>query len=231
MVEAHAHHVVDAHEFLEGCCAEGGPELAVEFVALFELGERGARFVFEARLFLRGLGEGGVKDVQFLHGEAIERGIVRGAVFAQVHHDELAESGSPVAQVVDAFHLVACGLVDAGKRVSNHRGAQVVEGEFLADVRGAEVDAHDLAIRSGMSVFKALSGDFFERRLREESAVDEEVQVAVHGFDLREACGELHLGGEVFRNHLRGLAHHLRERETRDGEVAVAGVRRHGDKL
>ena len=54
VVKAHAHHVVDAHEFLERCRTEGGPELAVEFVALFELGECCARFVFEAGFFLAG---------------------------------------------------------------------------------------------------------------------------------------------------------------------------------
>ena len=231
VVKAHAHHVVDAHEFLERCRTEGGPELAVEFVALFQLGKCGARFVFETWLFLGCLGEGGVKDVEFLHGEAVERGVVCRAIFAQVHHDELTESGTPVAQVVDAFHLVACGLVDAGKGVSDHRRTQVVEGQFLTDVRGAEVDAHDLAIRGGVTIFQTLRSDFFKSRLREESAVDEEVQVTIHGFYLREACGEFHLCGQVFGDHLRGLAHHLRKRKAGDGKVAVAGVRRHGYKL
>ncbi len=211
VVKAHAHHVVDAHKFLQRCGAEGCPELAVEFVALFELSECGACFVFETRLFLRCLGECGVKDVELLHGEAIERGVVGGTVFAQVHHDKLAECGSPVTEVVDAFHLVAGCLVDAGKRVSNHRGAQMVEGKFLTDVRGAEVDADDLPVGCGVTVFQALRSDFFESRFCEESAVDEEVQVAVHGFHLRKACGEFHLCGQIFRNHLRGLAHHLRE--------------------
>ena len=195
MVEANAHHVVNAHEFLERCGAECGPQLAVEFVTLFELCECGACFVFETGFFLGSLGEAGVKDVEFLHGEGVQSCFVGRELFAEVHHDELTECCAPVAQVVDAFDFVTGSLVNAGERVTNHGGAQMVEGEFLTDVRGAVVDADNLAIRCGVAVFQTLGGDFVEGRLGEESAVDEEVEVTVHGFNFRKTCRELNLGG------------------------------------
>ena len=195
MVKANAHHVVNAHEFLERCGAESGPQLAVECITLFELCECGASFVFEAGFFLGGLGEACVKDVEFLHGEGVQSCFVGRELFAEVHHDELTECGTPVAQVVDAFDLVTGGLVNAGERVTNHGGAQMVEGEFLTDVRGAVVDADNLAIRCGVAVFQTLGGDFVEGRLGEESAVDEEVEVTVYGFNFRKTCRELNLGG------------------------------------
>ena len=193
VVKANAHHVVNAHEFLERCGAECGPKLAVEFVALFELRECSACFVFEAGFFLGGLGEACVKDVEFLHGECVQSCFIGRELFAEVHHDELTECSAPVAQVVDAFDLVTGCLVDAGKRVTDHCRTQMVEGEFLTDVRGAVVDADNLAIRCGVAVFQTLGGDFVERRLGEKSAVDEEVEVTIHGFNFRKPSRELNL--------------------------------------
>ena len=194
VVKADAHHVVNAHEFLERCGAECGPKLAVEFVALFELRECSACFVFETGFFLGGLGEASVKDVEFLHGECVQSGVVGRELFAEVHHDELTESSAPVTEVVDAFNLVTGGLVNAGKRVTDHSRTQVMEGEFLTDVRRTVVDADNLAIRCCVAVFQTLGGDFVERRLGEETAVNKEVEVAVYSFNFRKSCRELNLG-------------------------------------
>ena len=71
----------------------------------------------------------------------------------------------------------------------------MVEGKFLTDVRGAVVDADNLAIRCGVAVCETLGGDFVEGGLGEESAVDEEVEVTVYGFNLGKPCRELNLGG------------------------------------
>src|SRR5262249_15064183 len=57
------------------------------------------------------------------------------AVFLEAGGDE-AELLSPVAEVIDALDAVSLASVEAGQRMTNHRGADVVEGDRLGDVRG-----------------------------------------------------------------------------------------------
>lgn len=141
--ERDAEAVVDAVEFGEGQIDEGLPQGAIFGVAGLELDEFGTGLVLPGGVFLALLVGEDIDALEFVHGGGFQ-GL--GIEKMPVAHDEDAELGAPVPEMVVPEHGVAEGAVNALEGVADDGRADVGDVHGLGDVGGRVVQDDRFAV-------------------------------------------------------------------------------------
>ncbi len=158
--KADAEAVVDAVEFGEREVYEGLPEGAVVGVAGLEFDEFKAGLVLPFGVVVALLVGEDIDALEFVNGGGVESG---GVEEVAVAHDEDAELGAPVAEMVVADDAIAEGAVDALEGIADDGRADVGDVHGFGDVGGGVVEEDGFAKAGlgdaegggGVQIFKA----------------------------------------------------------------------------
>mmetsp|Transcript_38221 Transcript_38221/g.90273 ORF Transcript_38221/g.90273 Transcript_38221/m.90273 type:complete len:286 (+) Transcript_38221:962-1819(+) len=148
LLQRHLERVVDGLELLAGCLAQQLPPGERDLVAGLQLHHLLARLVLELLALVEALLGLAVEVNQVPDCQVLQPLIRRKPLVLEVG-DEHAELRAPVPDVVEAQHIVALELSEAGEAVADDGGAEVPDVHLLGDVRRREVDHDPLRLGGG----------------------------------------------------------------------------------
>jgi hypothetical protein len=175
-------------------------------VAGLELDEFGAGLVLPGGVFLALLVREDVDALEFVDGGGLEGG---GVEEGAVAHDEDAELGAPVAEVVVAENGVAEGAVDALEGVADDGGADVGDVHRLGDVGGGVVEERVLPAPGWGTPRRASAWRASRWRARASSAKGQIDEAGAGDVGLGEQSGGVEPGDGFLGDGARGLAEDL----------------------
>ena len=138
-VKRDAQEIVDFHDLLDGGLLELIKQRQRNFVAVLDALEPGAAKILQLGILFRFLVELNVQARHLLHALFADGGFIAPQF---VGSQQLAKLRAPIAQVVDAYALVAHEIVEIVQGMSNGRAGKVADMELLGDVDAAVIDAH-----------------------------------------------------------------------------------------
>ena len=138
-VKRDAQEIVDFHDLLDGGLLELIKQRQRNFVAVLDALEPGAAKILQLGILFRFLVELNVQARHLLHALFADGGFIAPQF---IGGQQLAKLRAPIAQVVDAYALVAHEIVEIVQGMSNGRAGKVADMELLGDVDAAVIDAH-----------------------------------------------------------------------------------------
>ena len=213
-VEGYTQHFIYAFKFFDGNIIEPFPQSQCFFFAVLHFYEPQAGFIIHIQF---GMGfcfivELNINTHQFLN-TVFFYGFLAAPVF--VSYDQLTKLCAPVAQMVDAFYIVAQFFVDFVQGVTNYCGTQVTNVERFCDIRGGIVDDNGFACAHvAFTVVFFLFQHCGQNLFRINAFIQEEVDISANHFHFCDEIGFFDFFDQFRSDHRGSLAEYFCQTET-----------------